>query len=644
MKNATAGSDHRARTHWQAGAAAVKVGRWQRAAEEFERAARLAPGDALYWLNLGRARLQLGQNDAAIQAFNAVTKSTRGYDTITALTAAQCLSALHRYADAAACLDAAPAGVVRDHAYHSTHGYALFRAGRHHEAIEAYFRALSLKMDAALEHYRMGLAFKALRMPEQAAECMRTAAVLDEGAVRALALTILTHESGNACEWSRRAEETAQLREALNRIGLDTPQLLSVFPLLALDCSPQEQLHAARLCSATYARGVAPLPRRRVRTEGRLRVGYLTADICSHATAVLMAEFFERCDRERFEVLVYSHSPDDQSALRARVIAACDRFVDVNSMTDQQIAQRMHADGVDIAVDLKGHTADTRYAVLAHRPAPVQVAFLGYPGTTGADFIDYVIGDPVVTPLEHAPHFSEKIAQLPWSYQPNDRNRVLPPCPSRREEGLPEGATVFCCFNQSYKLNPAMLDLWARILAQVPDSVLWLLEWNGQAPRNLLAELAARGIARERVVFGKRVSIEDHLARLQCADLFLDTWPCNAHTTASEALWAGVPVLTVPGQTFASRVAASLLHACELDELVCGDGDAYVDLAVGLARDRSRLQALQRHLRERRLTLPLFDTARYAADFDALLLRMAERERQGLPPQALPATAPEGRR
>jgi predicted O-linked N-acetylglucosamine transferase (SPINDLY family) len=271
----------------------------------------------------------------------------------------------------------------------------------------------------------------------------------------------------------------------------------------------------------------------------------------------------------------------------------------------------------------------------------VQVSYLGYPGTTGADYIDYVIGDPVVTPLAAEADFSEKIAQLPWSYQPNDRQRALLPSPGRAACGLPEDALVFCCFNQIYKINPEVLDAWARILTGAPDALLWLLSWNPQGERNLRQELHRRGVDPARLHFAPKAQMEDHLARLRCADLFLDTWPCNAHTTASESLWMGVPVLTLPGATFASRVAASLARATHTDSLVCASVDAYVARAVELAGDRAGLAALRQHLETQRMRLPLFDSPATARALEALYLRMHERAVQGLSPEHLPA-APQG--
>src|SRR5262249_2999093 len=307
------------------------------------------------------------------------------------------------------------------------------------------------------------------------------------------------------------------------------------------------------------------------------------------------------------------------------------------TMGHHAIARRMREDGIDIAIDLKGHTRDSRIELLAARPAPVQACYLGYPATTGAPFIDYIIGDPIVTPIAHAANFSERIPQLPTRSQPNDPHRALPPCPPRAELGLPEDAVVLCCFNQTYKLSPKMLDLWARILADAPRAVLWMLAWNPHAQANLLRELAARGVSAERVFWAPKLDLAGHLARLRAADLFLDTWPCNAHTTASEALWAGVPVLTVPGRTFASRVAASLVAACGLGELACANEADYVELATALANEPETLRGIKTHLDANRRALPLFDAELLARDMDALLTRMHEHHLAGLAPQALSA-------
>jgi predicted O-linked N-acetylglucosamine transferase (SPINDLY family) len=626
----------RAESHARAGILASRQRQWKSAAAEFEQAAGLAPSDELVWLNLARSRLHLGELDAALAAACRAFQLDRA-GPIACRLAAECAIQLQRPAQAAEIFDQLAPEVARDHDFHSAHGNALFLAGRLRDAIDAFFRALALKVDAPLVHYRLGLCFMDSGMALEAAECFRTAVSLDDGLVRALALSLLVHESRQACDWVRVAPDTQALLAAIETADAETGRLLSPFALLAIDATPAQQRRLGERRCEGLAQGVVALPPPGPRRPGPIRVGYLSSDFYEHATSVLMVELLERRDPSRFEVFLYSHGPDDGSDMARRMRAACEHFVDVRAMGHRAIAERMRADGLDIAVDLKGHTRDSRMELLAHRPAPVQACYLGYPATTGATFIDYIIGDRVVTPLAHAADFSERIAQLPWSYQPNDHHRVLPSRPPRAALGLPEDAVVLCCFNQTYKLSPAMLDLWARILARAPRAVLWMLAWNPHARANLVRELAARGVGEERVFFAPKLDLAGHLARLRAADLFLDTWPCNAHTTASEALWAGVPVLTVPGPTFASRVAASLVGACGLADLACADADHYVELAAALANETSTLADLKAHLETYRHQLPLFDAERLARDLDALLLRMHEGHLAGLPPDCLPA-------
>ena len=474
-------------------------------------------------------------------------------------------------------------------------------------------------------------------MPRESTQCFRTATELDQGAIRALALSLIVHESRQACDWSMLAADTQALLEAAAGDDPETGRLLSPFALLAIEATPAQQLRLGMRRSRGLTEGVVPFAPAGPRRPGPIRIGYLSADFYQHATAVLMAELLEHRDRVRFETYLYSHSPTDGSAIEGRIRSACEHFVDVNGMSNRAAAQRIRDDGIDILVDLKGHTRDSRFELMAYRPAPVQACYLGYPASTGADFIDYFIGDPITTPLAHAPQYSERLAQLPDCYQPNDSARPLPPCPTRAELGLPEDAVVLCCFNQAYKVSPRMLDLWARILEGAPRAVLWMLAWNPHAKANLLRELLARGVASERVFFAPKRELADHIARLRAADLFLDTWPCNAHTTASEALWAGVPVLTVPGATFASRVAASLVNACGLADLACPDEAQYVEMACALANEPETLAGLKCHLNLNRYDLPLFNAKRLGRALDALYTRMHERQLAGLGPAQLPA-------
>ena len=345
----------------------------------------------------------------------------------------------------------------------------------------------------------------------------------------------------------------------------------------------------------------------------------------------------ERHDRSRFEVTLLSTGRDDKTALRRRVVAASEHFEELRGLGFEQVAARIRKLDIDILVDLKGATHDTLLPVLAQRPAPLQVGWLGFPGTSGAPYIDYFIGDAVVAPLADSGHFSEQIAQLPNCYQPNDSRRALPLPSSRAEWGLPEDAFVLCAFHQSYKISAAVFDVWCDLLYRIPGSVLWLLQWNVNVQSALVAAARERGIAAERLRFAPLLPLQGHLSRLAHADLFLDTWPCNGHTTAGEALWVGVPVITLLGTTFAQRVATSLLHAVGLDELACTDVAGYATTAVALAADRTRRAALRQHLMAQRKESALFDGARFARAIEALYLRMWTRAIAGEAPAPLAA-------
>jgi predicted O-linked N-acetylglucosamine transferase (SPINDLY family) len=366
-------------------------------------------------------------------------------------------------------------------------------------------------------------------------------------------------------------------------------------------------------------------------------VGYLSSDFHEHATAYLISQILEQHDRARFEVSAYSYGIDDASPARRRIELGVERFVEAREMSDRAVAERIRADGIDVLLDLKGYTLGARNGVLAFRPCPIQVNFLGFPGTLGAPFYDYIIGDPNVTPTEHAPDYSEKIAQMPVCYQPNDRSRAIGPRPTRAACGLPERGFVFCSFNVPYKITSEMFDIWCRLLQRVENSVLWLYKASAQARHNLTVEAQRRGVAASRLVWAEPVHQTQHLGRLQLADLFLDTRPVCAHTTASDALWAGVPIITCPGETFVSRVAASILQAADLPELIAPDLARYESQALALAGDSDRMKTLKERLAQSRERCALFDSVRYTRGLEALFTRMHERYRQGLPPAYLGA-------
>jgi predicted O-linked N-acetylglucosamine transferase (SPINDLY family) len=415
-------------------------------------------------------------------------------------------------------------------------------------------------------------------------------------------------------------------------VAAGMPQL-SPFSFLSDPSSRSEQRGCAEGWSALLP--TAPAAPQRTLSAPRLRIGYLSSDFHQHATTVLAAGLFEQHDRERFEIAAYSTGPDDGTPMRARLVAAFDRFVDVRGWTSARIAERIRTDGIDLLVDLKGHTQHAPTAVCALRPAPIQISYLGYPGTMGAAFIDYLIGDAIVTPLAHAADYTEALVQLPGSYQINDRARVIAEPPPRAALGLPPNATVLCSFNSTFKLNPAVFDAWAQILKAVPESVLWLLTRSAEPEHdpvvgNLRREVSARGIDPRRVVFAAARPNPEYLGLYRHADLFLDTWPYNAHTTASDALWAGCPVLTWLGETFAGRVAASLLTAAGLPELIASDARSYTERAIALAREPEALVRYRLHLSGPGRGSTLFDTAATTRALEAAYLGMAAQYARGV--------------
>ena len=347
----------------------------------------------------------------------------------------------------------------------------------------------------------------------------------------------------------------------------------------------------------------------------------------------LAAGVFECHDKSHFDVTAISIGPDDNSEMRQRLKASFERFIDANTYSDDQIANLVRSIEVDILVDLMGFTENSRTSVLARRSAPIQVNYLGYPGTMGAQYINYIIADRIVIPENQHEFYSEKIVSLPNSYQPNDRERhVADKIFTRAKMGLPQEGFVFCCFNNNYKILPDIFDVWMRILKQVVGSVLWILETNATASTNLRNEAVARGVSAERLIFAKRMPSSEYLARHQCADLFIDTLPYNAHTTASDALWVGLPVLTCLGETFAGRVAASLLNAIHLPELITTTLEDYERLAIELATNPEKLARIKRTLADNRLTTPLFDTKLFTKHIEAAYSAMYERHKAGLAP------------
>jgi len=521
-------------------------------------------------------------------------------------------------------------GIKPDYAEaHLNLGNILKERGLLAEAEASYRQALQVKPDYVEAHSNLGaILLDQGRMPETE-DAYRN--VLLHKPEHGHAMGQLFHVRRHLCEWRTVHEDDTRLLAFFEQ---NQPADISPFVLLANPSfNAQSQQLAAKLYAGHhYKAQIESKPYSSgIRTaHKRLRIGYLSADFHAHATMHLLAGVLEYHDSQSFTIYLYSYGPDIKDAGKTRIEAACDFFSDVRELSDELISKQILADEIDILVDMKGYTKDTRSGITAYRPAPIIISWLGYPGTLGHPRLaDYIIGDSVVTPLEHAGHFSETLALMPHCYQPNDRERAIGACPSRYDAGLPETGFVFCSLNQSYKITPEMFTLWCRLLAAVPGSVLWLLESHPVAQTNLRCEAKARDIDPGRLVFAAKREQTGHLGRLQLADLALDTYPVTSHTTASDALWAGVPLITRMGETFASRVAASILQTMGFPELVTTSNENYFSLALDLAQDTSRLADIKQTLATRRLTSPLFDTERFTRDLERLYRAIWDQEVAG---------------
>ncbi len=595
-----------ATAHLNLGTAYAELGRTVEAIASCRTACRIQPalGDA--WFNLGSLLDRTGSRDEASEAFDrAVALNPRhpGYRNNRAL----CLKALGR-------LDLAEAD-LREAVQLAPH------------FVDAWVNLGNLQRDR--------------NRPAEATASYRRA--LDAAPQRLDAAASLYWLQREACDWTNLERLEQRLVASAREHSGEQPTPVLPFASLVLPLTARElrgvaASHARR--TGREARALCPdaKPVRPARVErpDRLVVGYASADFHDHATAHLIAGLLEAHDRRRFDIRLYSYGRADESDYRRRLATACDAFVDVAGIDLCATAARIRDDGVHLLVDLKGYTRGGWPELFALRPAPVQVNYLGFPGTMGADWYDWYVTDGVCSPPGSEMHFVEKLAYLPGSYQPNDRRQAIADAaPTRAQCGLPEAAFVWCCFNQPYKIEPGLFDVWMRLLVAVPTSVLWLFRSSADAEANLRREADRRGVEPERLVFAEKLPKAEHLARHVHADLFLDTLRVNAHTTASDALWAGVPVLTCPGETFVSRVAAGLLHAAGLPELVMPDIGTYEATALRLAWRPGDLAALKERLREARLTCALFDTERYARNLECAYDAMWDAIARGQKPRVI---------
>ncbi|HSS13354.1 MAG TPA: tetratricopeptide repeat protein [Rhizomicrobium sp.] len=492
---------------------------------------------------------------------------------------------------------------------HTNRAIVLFDLGKLDQALLAADAALALQADFSEALYIKGNILRDLGRLKDARDCFRR--ILETAPHHGFALNGLAQTAASLCDW----HEMAALSPRLDSDVRAGHSLIQPFVLLGYS----EDAALLRRCAENYTHRMAPaqpaLWNGQSYGHGRIRLAYLSADFHTHPTAQLMVELFERHDRTRFEVSAFAFGPDDNSPMRQRLIKAFDCFEDVRRLSDLEVAHLLKSREIDIAVDLNGHTHEARPGIFSHRPAPVQVNYLVYPGTTGARYMDYILADRIVLPLDQQPYFSEKIVHLPDCYQANDATRPVPAPPSRAKAGLPAGGFVFCCFNNSWKITAPLFEIWMRLLQQVPGSVLWLLD--SPARDNLRAHATAHGVDAGRLVFAPRLKPDQHLARYPLADLFLDTLPYNAHTTCSDALWTDLPVVTCYGNTFQGRVAASLLKAIDLPELVTTRLADYEALALELAGNPALLKATREKLARNRLTTPLYDSECFRRNIEA---------------------------
>jgi predicted O-linked N-acetylglucosamine transferase (SPINDLY family) len=637
------------------------LGQPAEAARSAEQAVAIAPEHAAAHSNLGRALAALGRLELALGSLDRALQLRPDWP-LGLTNRASLLLSLHRPEQALRDVERALQLAPKEKLALAAHGAVLRALQRFQGAIQAYEaalavdggfvaalcgrgmaaldledaeralasfeRALELAPNEAEPHFGRGLALTRLDRPTEAAAAFARVLEIAPGVEYAGGLLLLA--SMQQADWQDCTLRSATIREALT--GAKMP--CEPFVLLTISDSPDEQLMCARrFVEERYRTHVRYGRHTRAQRESRLHVGYVSGDFGNHPVTHLLAGVFERHDRTEFEVTAFALRPSRVDGHARRLRAAFGRFIDVSGHTDADVARLARECEIDILIDLMGHTRGSRLGIFAHRAAPVQVNYLGYAGTLGAPYMDYILGDEVVIPSGQEAHYSEQVVRLPHCYLPNDDRREIGDRPSRAMVGLPEDAVVFCAFTNTYKINPPMYEVWMRLLREVPGSVLWLRAVGEPARANLLREAQRRGVGPERLIFAEHVaSMSEHLARQALADLYLDTLPYNAHSTTCDALWAGVPVLTCAGRSFAARVAASALHAVGLPELVSESLEQYERVALQLAHERERLSGLRARLAANRARSPLFDTRSYTRALESALRHMHERARQGLPP------------
>jgi len=627
LRQAVASNSELAQAHYFLGSSLQHQGKLNEAVECFHQARELKPDAEIIYSDLCYALFQLGQNEAAkavIEQGISVNPNFADFHFF--------LGNLYghekAFDQAIACYQKTLAIQPDNTLAHLNLGKIFHDQGKTDAAISCYRNVLAINpyLDDAL--YNLGLVLQ-IQKRDEALDCYRKVLMLTPE--HYAAKMHLLRQMQKQCEWIHLEQDISQLRKVVHEFPATSKNLLDPFSFLSLpDTTAEEQ----QCCAQRYAqfeylhlsslRNKLGFEFNRPAT-GKIHIGYLSGDLRQHPVSFLMAEIFELHDRNRFHVTAYSYGQNDGSAMRVRLKKAFDNFVDIQNDSYEKAARKIYADHIDILIDITGYTKDTRSGILALRPAPIQVNYLGYPGTMGTDFVDYLLADRFIIPPEEQNHYTEKIIWLPDCFMPNDSTRPRPKTPTRRECGLPETGFVFCCFNQAYKITPELFNIWCQLLRAVPDSVLWLAAASPQVEINLQREAHNRGVDSGRIVMAGRLpEMEAHLARLQCADLFLDTLPFNAHSTCNDALWMGLPVVTCTGGTFPSRVAGSLLSAIGTPELITYNLNDYYHLALDLATHREKLAAIRSKIIANRDTAPLFDSERFTRNLEQAYIEMLE--------------------
>lgn len=627
----------------------------------FDRAAEINPKNAAFWCNRGSALRDLERFDEALASFDRALEikpdfvealSNRGhtlldlkryedafssYDLALAINPnyarawtgrGTALQSLKRFDDAVACYDRALSLNPKDAVALYNRGNSLRGLNRLDDALLSYDRAISIVPDYSIAQSDRGFLLKRLRRFNDAIASFDRVLAIDPDNASAFGERLSSKMS--ICDWTNVHSEFQRFAE----MAVSGRNVAEPFSVLATPLSAKQQKTCAELYIHQNHPPISPIPKLQAIKHSRIRLGYFSSDFRDHPVGRAISGLIEHHDRNRFEITGFALVKSTGDPVRLRLEKAFDRFFDVSTISDRDVAAKARNLEIDIAVDLSGFTEGSRTGVFAFRPAPIQVNYLGYPGTVGADYIDYLVADQTIIPEEHQQYYAEKIAYMPHTYMPpSPDDCVIDGGFSRKEFGLSELTFVFCCLNSAYKITPEMFDIWMRVLKRIENSVLWLGYNNNAIPQNLRSEASARGLDPARLVFTRSVpDRENYLARLRLADLFLDTLPYNAHATACDALCAGLPVLTCLGTTFPGRVAASLLKAAGVPELIASNPHEYELMATGLALNPRQLLSLRQRLKETHATCPLFDPVLFARNIEAVYVAMVKRQQSGLAP------------